>query len=416
MNKKRLFFIVFFLMAFSFLSLQADSSIDMKLRFFEGVREGKTVPPKFVTSSYLQPTVTASIPSKFLLADEEEQIKKVFNLKEVRLIMEADLKWKSKLGKLAHIFRLDSREYLLLLAPVPKEYSVSSKEDIQDRRHQFKIEIIEQKEEDKVSLMDTEIILPEKNIAVFGFEDNQGNPYFLSFHVLAVKSSVPPLPPPPPPPPEEIERTKKIKEFERGAVRCVGEVKPPKLIKMVKPVYPEKARKARVGGVVILGTRIDEEGRVVRVMIYRSKDPLLNKPAIEAVRQWKYEPLMIKGKPEPAVFLVFVNFRLKSGETKGFEKGVIRAEGEIKPPKCIRKVDPIYPEEARKEGIQGVVILSVKTDEKGNVVQIKILKSESSMLNKPAVDAVRQWKYEPFYSKGKPVPVVFPVTIKFKLK
>ena len=416
MNKKKLLFMTIFLMGFSFLPLHADFSIDMKLRFFEGIREGKIVPPKFVTSSYLQPTVTASIPSKFLLAEEQEQIKKVFNLKEVQLITEADLTWKSKLGDLAHIFRLDSREYLLVLAPVAKEQFVSKKGKSQGRMHQFKIEISEQKGKDKISLMDTEIILPEKNIAVFGFEDNQGNPYFLSFHVLGISISGAAPPPPPPPPPEKIERIKKIKEFEKGAVKCVGEIKPPKLLKMVEPVYPEEARKSRVSGVVILGARTDEEGRVASVMIYKSKAPILNKPAIDAVRQWKYEPLIIKGKPEPALLTVTVRFVLKGKDTSDFEKGAVVVGGEIKSPKLLKKVDPVYPEELKEEGIQGVVVLKCRTDKEGNVEAVKVLKSENSMLNKPAVDAVKQWKYEPMYIKGKPHGVVFTVTMKFKLK
>ena len=80
MMKKKIVFILIFLAGLSFSFLSAQSEIDMKMRFFEGVRRGESEPPKIVTSSYLQPTVTANIPSKFLLAEEKEQIKKVFNL------------------------------------------------------------------------------------------------------------------------------------------------------------------------------------------------------------------------------------------------------------------------------------------------------------------------------------------------
>jgi TonB family protein len=424
--------------------LYAQSSMDMKLRFFEGLKEGKAKPSEFVTSSYLQPTVTANIPSRFLLADEQNQIKKVFNLSEVRLITEYDLSWESRKGRLAHMFRLNGQQFIMILAPVYKEHMAVSKDSEGNRSHQFKIEIMEQKGEERTSLMDTEIILPEKNIAVFGFEDKEGNPYFLSFHITAVQGTlIPPPPPPPPPPgtedtsvsppppppppplpPEEIRQTKeKIKEFEKGAVKVVGDIKPPelKLLKRIDPVYPEEARKAKVEGVVILGVRTDVDGRVERVMIYRSKTPLLNKPAIDAVKQWIYEPLIVDGKPEPAVFTVTVRFKLNGEEakTKDIEdmaKGAVRASDQIAPPKLLKKVVPVYPEEARKEGIQGVVILEAMADEEGNVAQLKILRSESSILNKPAVDALRQWKYEPFILDGKPTPVIFTVTFAFRLK
>ena len=172
MNKKKLSIFVIFLMIFSALPLQASVTLYLKLRFFEGIREGMEQPPKFVSTSHLQSTVTASIRSKFILAEEREQIKKVFNLKEVGLITEADLSWNSKDSKnISHLLRLDSKIYRILITPSGRV-----------RTHQFKIEVFEQDKTGENSLLDTEIILPEENIAVFGFEDKQGNPYFLSFH------------------------------------------------------------------------------------------------------------------------------------------------------------------------------------------------------------------------------------------
>ncbi|MCK4264498.1 MAG: hypothetical protein KAX27_06095, partial [Candidatus Aminicenantes bacterium] len=239
MEKRKLCLAMIFLMAFSFLSLHASDTREIKLKFFEGTREGKSEPPKFVSSSYLQPTVTASInpsvtvslESRFGLNEEQMQIKKVFNLKDVNLITEADLQWNTRSSdRIFHIFRLDSKEYLVLISPPDR-----------NRKRQLRIEVFEQSEMGKNSLLDTEIILPEKNIAVFGFEDNKEKPYFLSIH----------LPPPLPPPPPEAKK-KEIEDFEKGAVKIMGEIKPPKPIKIVKPSYPEIARKAKVEGVVIL--------------------------------------------------------------------------------------------------------------------------------------------------------------------
>ncbi len=443
MTKKRVIW-VWFLLLGGFLSvLHAQSTIDLKQRFFEGIKENKAKPSEFITSSYLQPTVTAKIHSRFLLSDEINQIKKVFNLRDVRLITEYDLNWTAKKGKLAHMFRLNGQQFIMILGPVQKERKAVSKEIEGDRSYQFNIEILEQKGEERTSLLDTEIILPEKNIAVFGFEDKEGNPYFFSFHITAVQGKpVPPPPPPtppdapdtsvspppppplPPPPPAEIKQTKeKIEEFEKGAVKVTGEIEPPaiKLIKRVDPVYPEEARAAKVEGVVILGVRTDVYGRVERVMVYRSITPLLIKPAIDAVRQWVYEPLIVDGKPVPAVFTVTVRFKLNGEEDKiedmdELTKAAVRAKDQIKPPKLIKKVDPVYPEEARAEGIQGVVILEIMTDGEGKVVRVKILKSESSLLNHAAIDAVKQWRYEPLILKGKPTPVIFTITVAFRLK
>jgi TonB family protein len=439
MSQKKILSIGLGFFMISCLILHADYLVEVKTRFYEGARIGKVEAPEFVTSSYLQPTVTATIPARFLLADEKAQIIKIFNLKDVNLIAEADLGWGSKKGTVSHLLRLNGKAYRMEIAIQTIKHKVIKESGEQDIVHQFKIGIFEQADGKESHLMDTDIILPQKKMAVFGFEDKEGKPYLLSFHVTKVAGTPPPPPPPPkpptatshptsapappPPPPKEIKQNKKkIEEFEKGAVRCVGEIKPPRLIKKVAPVYPEKARQARVEGIVVLGTRTDTQGQVSRVMVYSSKAPLLVAPAIDAVKQWVYEPLIIEGKPQEAVFTTTVRFKLKPEKTEtaevvgGAVGGVLKLGDSIERPKIIKKVDPIYPEEAKKALVQGVVVLEVTLDEEGNVAKVAVLKSESSLLNQASIDAVKQWKYERFFSKGNPVSVAFPVTITFRLK
>jgi len=93
-------------------------------------------------------------------------------------------------------------------------------------------------------------------------------------------------------------------------VRAIGEVKAPRCIKRVEPIYPEIARQARVEGIVILEATTDIYGRVQSVKVLRSV-PLLDQAAIDAVRQWLYEPLVINGKPRGVIFTVTVTFQLK---------------------------------------------------------------------------------------------------------
>jgi TonB family protein len=235
--------------------------------------------------------------------------------------------------------------------------------------------------------------------------------------------------------------------FATGAVRARGEIKPPRLIKSVDPIYPEEARKNQVEGLVILEAKIDEKGNVADVRILRSI-PALDQAAIDAVKQWKYEPMIIKRKPMPVLFTVTVRFMLDKAEKGGvvggvtgaveggvkggvvgavvggvvtekdleeFAKGAVKAEGNITPPRLVKQVDPIYPEEARKKHIQGIVILSARTDEQGNVVGVKLLRSIPE-LDQAAIDALKQWKYEPKIIDGKPRALIFTVTVRFQLK
>lgn len=78
----------------------------------------------------------------------------------------------------------------------------------------------------------------------------------------------------------------------------------------VAPIYPEIARQARIEGIVIIEATTDIYGRVIDVKVLRSI-PLLDQAAIDAVRQWVYEPMIINGRPRPVIFTVTVRFQLK---------------------------------------------------------------------------------------------------------
>lgn len=101
---------------------------------------------------------------------------------------------------------------------------------------------------------------------------------------------------PPPPPPST-------------PVRVGGSITAPKLVKRVEPRYPLIAERAQVQGVVILEATVNERGRVESVQVLRAH-PLLEEAAIEAVKQWQYEPLMLNGRPHPFVLTVTVNFSI----------------------------------------------------------------------------------------------------------
>jgi TonB family protein len=201
-------------------------------------------------------------------------------------------------------------------------------------------------------------------------------------------------------------------------VKATGDVKPPKIIHMVDPVYPEDAKKQGIEGTVILEATADIKGKVQGVKVLRGVDGL-NQAAMDAVKQWTYEPMIIDSKPMPVVFTVTVRFRLKDkGPQKGTE-GVAASDakgaGEGQEPKILKKVDPVYPEEARKQGLDGDVIIEATVDEAGKVKEAKVLRGVDG-LNQAALDAVKQWAYEPMMIDGKPKAVKFTVTIRFKLQ
>jgi TonB family protein len=90
-----------------------------------------------------------------------------------------------------------------------------------------------------------------------------------------------------------------------GAIR--GPSNAPRKIRDVAPIYPEAARQARVSGIVILELQLDVNGTVTDARVLRSI-PLLDAAAIEAVKQWQYEPMIVNGKAIPIPLTVTVPF------------------------------------------------------------------------------------------------------------
>lgn len=395
----------------------APAGVELKMRILEGLRDASTPPSTVVTASFLRFFNYSSLPSE-TDTELEKQVRQVYNLMDAKLMTEANLRWEpGQSEKAFHIFRLDGREYLILMTPgrqVPPQ--------------QFHIEVFEQGEKAKSSLLDMEFNVPAKNSAVFGFEDTQGKPYFIFLKVLRYGAP-------------------------GAGPRLSGENAPPKLIKEVAPVYPEIARQSKVEGIVVLEATTDIYGRVQNVKVLHSI-PLLDQAAVEALRQWVYEPAIVDGKPKSVTFTVTMNFRLdgkkagveggvvggvlggvqggvqggvKGGVVGGVkggvegrldddaDKGAVKIAGELQPPKMIKSVDPVYPEVARLAQVEGIVILEARTDEKGVVQEVKVLRS-IPLLDQAAVDAVKQWAYEPFIVKGKAVGVIFTVTVRFALK
>ena len=112
-----------------------------------------------------------------------------------------------------------------------------------------------------------------------------------------------PPPPPPPPPPPAAPRT---------PVRIGGQITQPQLVKRVEPEYPPLAVKAHIQGVVILEATVGEEGEVQDVRLLRSVNPVIDREAERALRQWRYSPLVLNGIRVPFVLTVTLSFYLEA--------------------------------------------------------------------------------------------------------
>jgi len=94
-----------------------------------------------------------------------------------------------------------------------------------------------------------------------------------------------------------------------GTVRVGGDVAAPERIHYVPPKYPEEAKKKRVEGRVVVDVEIGTDGNVAGAGVVKS-NPRFDAAAVEAVKQWKFKPTILRGKPVKVVMTITVAFTL----------------------------------------------------------------------------------------------------------
>jgi protein TonB len=86
--------------------------------------------------------------------------------------------------------------------------------------------------------------------------------------------------------------------------------------------------------------------------------------------------------------------------------------GQLKPPRLVSSVLPLYPQIAQLAGVEGDVVVQASVDKNGNVSSTKVLYGPM-MLRQAAIDALRRWKYDPAQLDGKAVGTEMTVRIRF---
>jgi protein TonB len=92
-------------------------------------------------------------------------------------------------------------------------------------------------------------------------------------------------------------------------IRVISALQMARLLHRVEPVYPPLARQTRISGTVELTGVIGADGRIRELRVV-SGHPFLAAAALEAVRQWVYEPTLLNGEPVEVIAPITVNFRL----------------------------------------------------------------------------------------------------------
>jgi TonB family protein len=250
----------------------------------------------------------------------------------------------------------------------------------------------------------------------------------------ATRPAPPPPPPPPQPPPPPDGKTN------------------PRVISETMPGYPREALPHGVNANVWVSVTIDASGQVseakatrFQLTIDRSIDdpnywaskperPFMEASEAAAMR-WKFAPPDANTRTAVEVMFGFSNIpgpdkgreammdkvRNIPAPEKVFESAaattdtkVLRVGNGVRAPEKIIDVKPVYPETARAQNVQGVVILELRIGADGSVVDARILRS-IPLLDDAALTAARQWQFRPVLLNGVPVEVIMNATINFSL-
>lgn len=207
-----------------------EGDILVHLRLYEGSRGNEISNSSVVSSYYLKPLFVSSMITEFNIRVEENELKRIFNLNNIKLMTRTQWGWKrGEPRKRFRIVVLNGHEFLVQLT-------------MEGEKDRFKMEVIDKGTKKQEILLETRVVLPEKKSTVFGFEDSLGKPFFIC-----------------------LQREENKSVIDKEPVH--GPFGSPKLVTRVKPEYPEAALKKKIHGQVLLDAVVDEQGNVSDVYL-----------------------------------------------------------------------------------------------------------------------------------------------------
>jgi TonB family protein len=194
--------------------------------------------------------------------------------------------------------------------------------------------------------------------------------------------------------------------------------------KVQKAEFPIAAAQELVQGKVLVRMFVSETGDVTRVEVV-SGNAILAQSAVDAAKRWKFKPFIRNGKAVPVNTVVPFDFAFKEkiNQTSTIRSSALGPVSDGKPlslgkdliaGELIYTVNPVYPRDAKRKGIQGQVVFSAVIGKDGTVQKLTPVSGPSPLID-AATAAVQQWRYKPYMLNGEPVEVDTTITVNFKL-
>ena len=131
-------------------------------------------------------------------------------------------------------------------------------------------------------------------------------------------------------------------------------------------------------------------------------------------QEWSRRPAVTSIATAPTASALVRHCRYQRDQCRKAPQQTLRISQGVSQGLIVKKVQPVYPPQARQTRLEGIIELQARVSESGSISGVKQL-SGDPVLGRAAMDAVRQWKYKPYFLNGEPVEVETQVTVNFKL-
>lgn len=182
---------------------------------------------------------------------------------------------------------------------------------------------------------------------------------------------------------------------------------PPEIVTALPPAHPVQSVE---GGEVAFEAKVNRQGNIEYLRLLLGRPPFAQS-AIQAVSQWRFIPAS-REAPTDAKVGIFVLFRRRAV----FTAGPTKHQYDWPLPEYERAALPTdisYPRYPINTVTEGVVILQLRIDPSGSIESTKVIRDIPPLTN-AAQAAVREWKFSPAQSEGKPLPGTAIVAISFQ--
>jgi TonB family protein len=222
-------------------------------------------------------------------------------------------------------------------------------------------------------------------------------------------------------------------------------------IKTQKAVYPMQAQEKQIQGRVLLQVLIDETGNVEKVEAVEG-NPVLVDAAVSAMKKWKFKPYIKDGKPVKVNIKLPMDFAFSekikdqkepedtvSPEANSSQSSInssaktqdsslptasnaglgvptrVRISQGVTRGLLIHRVNPVYPPDARRNHVEGKVLLNAVIGTDGSIKNLQVVSGPKELIDS-AVGAVQQWRYRPYLLQNRPVEVETTIEVNYLLR